>query len=216
MDYIPSFRDQLQNGSEPSWRDELHSELYHYGVKGMKWDPSKLTAKSNSGTWFDIIRKKQLQNRVQNLKQKAIQRLQLKAAKKKNGVVATATKTNSVSSKAPVSSNQVSSKAPMSSNQISGNARVKAPSKKVSDAINKSMNTARAQYIAKNGPKAFEQKSSSSSVRLIKNPYYNPAYAKKTEAEYLAEFDKDPDAFMKKYGLKDKTKQVRATNKRTV
>lgn len=214
MDYIPSFRDQLQNGSEPSWRDELHSELYHYGVKGMKWDPSKLTAKSNSGTWFDLIRKKQMRNSVQDLKQQAIQRLQQKAAQRKNGVVATATKTNSVSSKAPASSNQVSSKAPMSSNQISGNARVKTPSKKVSDAINKSMNTARAQYIAKNGPQAFESKSSS--VRLIKNPYYNPAYAKKTEAEYLAEFDKDPDAFMKKYGLKDKTKQVRATNKRTV
>lgn len=205
MDYIPSFRDQLQNGSEPSWRDELHSELYHYGVKGMKWDPSKLTANSNSGTLSDIIRKKQLRNSIQDLKQQAIQRLQQKAAQRKNGVVATATKTNSVSSKAPVSSNQVS-----------GNARVKAPSKKVSDAINKSMDTARAQYIAKNGPKAFEQKSSSTGVRLIKNPYYNPEYAKKTEAEYLAEFDKDPDAFMKKYGLKDKTKQVRATNKRTV
>ncbi len=33
MEYIPSYRDQIQNGSEYSWRDEL----YHHGIKGMKW-----------------------------------------------------------------------------------------------------------------------------------------------------------------------------------
>lgn len=33
MEYIPSYRDQIQNGSKHSWRDEL----YHHGIKGMKW-----------------------------------------------------------------------------------------------------------------------------------------------------------------------------------
>lgn len=37
MEYIPSFRDHLQNGSEPSWRDDLSDELYHHGIKGMRW-----------------------------------------------------------------------------------------------------------------------------------------------------------------------------------
>ena len=37
MEYTPSFRDQLQNGSEPSWRDDLSDELYHHGIKGMHW-----------------------------------------------------------------------------------------------------------------------------------------------------------------------------------
>lgn len=37
MEYTPSFRDQLQNGSEPSWRDGLSDELYHHGIKGMHW-----------------------------------------------------------------------------------------------------------------------------------------------------------------------------------
>lgn len=37
MEYTPSFRDQLQNGSEPSWRDALSDELYHHGIKGMHW-----------------------------------------------------------------------------------------------------------------------------------------------------------------------------------
>lgn len=37
MEYIPSFVDQLQNGSNPSWRDDLDTELYHHGIKGMKW-----------------------------------------------------------------------------------------------------------------------------------------------------------------------------------
>lgn len=37
MEYIPSFRDQLQNGSEPNWRDDLSDELYHHGIKGMHW-----------------------------------------------------------------------------------------------------------------------------------------------------------------------------------
>lgn len=208
MDYIPSFRDQLQNGSEPSWRDELNTELYHYGVKGMKWDPSKLTGNSNSGasnggTWFDLIRKKQLQNSIQALKQNVTQ--------KKNGVVATATKTNSVSSKAPASSNQISSKAPVNTqNKIS----TRVPSKKVSDAINKSMGSARAQYIAKNGPAALEKKSSS--ARMISNPYYDPNAEEKSEAEWLAELKKNRSGFMAKYGPSAKTTQVRATNKRTV
>ena len=37
MEHIPSFRDQLQNGSKPSWRDDLSDELYHHGIKGMHW-----------------------------------------------------------------------------------------------------------------------------------------------------------------------------------
>ena len=37
MEYTPSFRDQLQNGNEPSWRDDLSDELYHHGIKGMHW-----------------------------------------------------------------------------------------------------------------------------------------------------------------------------------
>lgn len=37
MEYTPSFRDQLQNGSEPNWRDDLPDELYHHGIKGMHW-----------------------------------------------------------------------------------------------------------------------------------------------------------------------------------
>lgn len=37
MERIPSFRDQLQNESNPSWRDNLSNELYHHGVKGMHW-----------------------------------------------------------------------------------------------------------------------------------------------------------------------------------
>ncbi len=37
VDYIPSYRDQLQNGIEPSWRDSLTDELYHHGIKGMHW-----------------------------------------------------------------------------------------------------------------------------------------------------------------------------------
>lgn len=37
MEHTPSFRDQLQNGSEPSWRDSLSDELYHHGIKGMHW-----------------------------------------------------------------------------------------------------------------------------------------------------------------------------------
>lgn len=37
MEYTPSFRDQLQNGSEPTWRDDLSDELYHHGIKGMHW-----------------------------------------------------------------------------------------------------------------------------------------------------------------------------------
>lgn len=37
MEYTPSFRDQLQNGSEPNWRDDLSDELYHHGIKGMHW-----------------------------------------------------------------------------------------------------------------------------------------------------------------------------------
>jgi hypothetical protein len=37
MEYIPSFVDQLQNGSNPSWRDDLDTGLYHHGIKGMKW-----------------------------------------------------------------------------------------------------------------------------------------------------------------------------------
>ena len=37
MEYIPSFTDQLQNRSEPSWRDDLSEELYHHGIKGMHW-----------------------------------------------------------------------------------------------------------------------------------------------------------------------------------
>ena len=37
MEYTPSFRDQLQNGSEPTWRDDLSDDLYHYGIKGMHW-----------------------------------------------------------------------------------------------------------------------------------------------------------------------------------
>jgi hypothetical protein len=206
MEYIPSFRDQLQNGSEPSWRNELDSELYHYGVKGMKWDPSKLTGNSNSGTsnggtWFDLIRKKQLQNSIQALKQKAAQR--------KNGVVATATKTNSVSSKAPASSNQVSSKAPTNT-QNKTTTRVL--SKKVSDAVKKSMNADRAQYISKHGPAAFENKASN--VRMISNPYYDPNAEEKTEDEWLAELKKDRSGFMAKYGPNAKKSQVRATNKR--
>lgn len=208
MDYIPSFRDQLQNGSEPSWRDELDSELYHYGVKGMKWDPSKLTAKSNSGTsnggtWFDLIRKKQLQNSIQKLKQQSAQR--------KNGVVATATKTNSISSKAPASSNQISSKAPANTQKKS---TIRALGKEATERLNKATEAARAQYIAKNGPKAFENKSSS--VRMVNNPYYDPNAEEKSEAEWLAELKKDRSGFMAKYGPKAKTNQVRATNKRTV
>lgn len=37
MEYIPSYRDQLYHSLEPSWRDDLGDELYHHGVKGMKW-----------------------------------------------------------------------------------------------------------------------------------------------------------------------------------
>lgn len=37
MEYTPSFRDQLQNESEPNWRDDLSDELYHHGIKGMHW-----------------------------------------------------------------------------------------------------------------------------------------------------------------------------------
>lgn len=37
MEYTPSFRDRLQNGSDPSWRDSLSGELYHHGIKGMHW-----------------------------------------------------------------------------------------------------------------------------------------------------------------------------------
>lgn len=37
MEHTPSFRDQLQNGSEPNWRDDLSDELYHHGIKGMHW-----------------------------------------------------------------------------------------------------------------------------------------------------------------------------------
>lgn len=37
MEYIPSFRDNLQNGSEPNWRKSLGNELYHHGIKGQKW-----------------------------------------------------------------------------------------------------------------------------------------------------------------------------------
>ena len=33
MEFTPSYRDQIQNRTEPSWRDEL----YHHGIKGMKW-----------------------------------------------------------------------------------------------------------------------------------------------------------------------------------
>lgn len=33
MEYLLSYRDQLQNGIDPSWRDEL----YHHGIKGQKW-----------------------------------------------------------------------------------------------------------------------------------------------------------------------------------
>ena len=35
MEYIPSFRDSLQNRSEPTWRDDLYLE--HHGIKGQKW-----------------------------------------------------------------------------------------------------------------------------------------------------------------------------------
>lgn len=208
MDYIPSFRDQLQNGSEPSWRDELDSELYHYGVKGMKWDPSKLTANSNSGTsnggtWFDLIRKKQLQNSIQALKQNTVQ--------KKNGAVATATKTNSVSSKAPASSNQVSSKAPTNTQK---KPTFRVLGKEATERINKATEVARAKHIAKNGPAALEQKTSY--VTMIKNPYYDPNAEEKSEAEWLAELKKDRSGSMAKYRPTAKTTQVRATNKRTV
>ena len=37
MEHTPSFRDQLQNESEPNWRDDLSDELYHHGIKGMHW-----------------------------------------------------------------------------------------------------------------------------------------------------------------------------------
>lgn len=37
MEHTPSFRDQLQNGSEPNWRDDLSDELQHHGIKGMHW-----------------------------------------------------------------------------------------------------------------------------------------------------------------------------------
>lgn len=37
MEYIPSYRDQLYHSVDPTWRDTLDFELYHHGIKGMKW-----------------------------------------------------------------------------------------------------------------------------------------------------------------------------------
>lgn len=37
MEYLPSFRDQIQNGSTYTWRDDLANGLYHHGIKGMHW-----------------------------------------------------------------------------------------------------------------------------------------------------------------------------------
>lgn len=43
MEYLPSYAYQLYHSYEPSWRDSLNNELYHYGVKGMKWGVRKYT-----------------------------------------------------------------------------------------------------------------------------------------------------------------------------
>lgn len=45
MEYIPSYYDFIQHGAEPSWRDEL----YHYGVKGMRWGIRRY--QNYDGTW---------------------------------------------------------------------------------------------------------------------------------------------------------------------
>lgn len=51
MDYIPSYRDQLQHAYEPSWQDFLSDELYHYGVKGMRWGVKRY--RSSDGSLHD-------------------------------------------------------------------------------------------------------------------------------------------------------------------
>lgn len=70
MEYLLSYRDFIQNGIEPSWKDEL----YHYGIKGMHWGVRRY--QNSDGTLTPAGRKRLAKQTYKADKRKAKQSIQ--------------------------------------------------------------------------------------------------------------------------------------------